>query len=76
MEGFKNLSQNNFYKPNYFNRLSANDQDLAIRQIFYNQTKNVVNPQLLMEAILPQHRSLHNPNTNQNLYPDLHNTHS
>ena len=36
MDGFKNLSQNNFYKPNYFNRLSRDDAQLAVQQIFYN----------------------------------------
>ena len=75
MQGFHNLSQNNFYKPNYMNRLSQDDADLAIQQIFYNQSRNVISPQLLYEAIMPKHHSQHNIRPNQMMsddpYPDL-----
>lgn len=73
-QGFLNLSQNNFYKPNYMNRLSQDDAQLAIQQIFYNESRNVISPQLLYEAIMPRHRSQQLPSNNnmsENPYPDL-----
>jgi hypothetical protein len=57
-EGFENLNKNNMYKQPGYLRLSKNNEDRIIQQIFKNESRNVIDPQLLYSAIRPHHNSL------------------
>lgn len=54
MNGFLNLSLNNTYKPNYLNNLGLSQEEIAIQQILYNESRNMVNPLDLLNNLVPR----------------------
>ena len=52
------LEQHNIYKPAYMNKFRTNQEDLAIQQLLYNQSRNVVNPLDLLNNLMPKQENM------------------